>query len=228
MGSAMVGWMGPPASTSVGGSSPSVHGYCVEVGWLSYIDWEHDLPIWFGRDWIWFWIKNTSVFIPLLIAGQILRRWIPTSYPNWFAPMWLWFVVPNVIVLQPWDWDNTKFFVFWALLGSILVGAVLARMFQRGPGSAIGASGLLGVLGLAGSLGLARAPDFHCDAVQLTDGRGLKVADWTRANTSPTSLFVVADEHNNAIPTLAGRRVLICCPGWLATYVISYYTHTRH
>jgi len=211
-------WMWPPANTSVCGSSPSVHGYCVEVGWLSYIDWQHDLPIWFGRDWIWFWIKNTSVFIPLLIAGQILRRWIPTSYPNWFAPMWLWFVVPNVIVLQPWDWDNTKFFVFWALLGSILVGAVLARMFQRGPGSAIVASGLLVVLGLAGSLDLARASDFSVSAVQFTDGGGLKVADWTRANTSPTALFVVADEHNNPIPTLAGRRVLIGYPGWLWTY----------
>src|SRR5260370_42080264 len=111
--------------------------------------------------------------------------------------MWLWFVVPNVIVLQPWDWDNTKFIVFWALLGSILVGAVLARMFQRGPGSAIVASGLLVVLGLAGSLDLARASDFSVSAVHFTDGGGLQGAHWTRANTSPTALFVVADEHNS-------------------------------
>jgi hypothetical protein len=211
-------WMWPPANTSVCGNNPTLHGYCFELGWLSYLDWQHDLPIWFGRDWIWFWIKNTSVFIPMLVAAQILRSWIPTEFPKWFAPMWLWFLVPNVIVLQPWDWDNTKFFIFWALLGSILVGAVLARMFQRGPGSAIVASGLLVLLGLSGALDLARASDFSVSAVQFTDSGGLKVADWVRANTSPTALFVVADEHNSPIPTLAGRRVLIGYPGWLWTY----------
>jgi hypothetical protein len=216
-------WMWPPANTSVCGDSPSLHGYCFEVGWLSYLDWQHDLPIWFGRDWIWFWIKNTSVFIPLLIAAQILRSWIPTVYPKWFAPIWLWFLVPNVIVLQPWDWDNTKFFVFWALLGSILVGALLARMFQRGPGSAIVASGLLVLLGLSGALDLARASDYSVSAVQFTDAGGLKVAGWVRTNTSPTALFVVADEHNSPIPTLAGRRVLIGYPGWLWTYGLPDY-----
>ena len=46
--------------------------------------------------------------------------------------MWLWFVVPNIIVLQPWPWDNTKFFIFWALLGSVLVGGVLAGLLRAG------------------------------------------------------------------------------------------------
>jgi len=216
-------WMWPPANTSVCGNGPTLHGYCFEVGWLSYLDWQHDLPIWIGRDWAWFWIKNTSVFIPLLVAAQILRSWIPSAFPKWFAPMWLWFLVPNVIVLQPWDWDNTKFFVFWALLGSILVGGFLARMFQRGPGSAIVASGLLVLLGLSGTLDLARASDFSVSAVQFTDTGGLQVADWVRAHTSPTALFVVADEHNSPIPTLAGRRVLIGYPGWLWTYGLPDY-----
>ena len=211
-------WMWPPANTSVCGSGPSLHGYCFEIGWLSYLDWQHDSPIWFGRDWVWFWIKNTSVFIPMLVAAQILRSWIPTEFPKWFAPMWLWFLVPNVIVLQPWDWDNTKFFVFWALLGSILVGGVLARMFQRGPRSAIVASVLLVLLGLAGALDLARASDYSVSAVQFTDTGGLQVADWVRGHTSPTAVFAVADEHNSPIPTLAGRRVMIGYPGWLWTY----------
>jgi hypothetical protein len=91
-------------------------------------------------------------------------------------------------------------------------------MFQRGPGTAIVASGLLVLLGLSGALDLARASDYSVSAVQFTDSGGLKVADWARANTSPTALFVVADEHNSPIPTLAGRRVLIGYPGWLWTY----------
>jgi hypothetical protein len=218
IGIPILAWMWPPANTSVCGNNPALHGYCFELGWLSYLDWSHDLPIWFGRDWVWFWIKNTSVFIPLLVAAQLLRKWITTDFPKWFAPMWLWFLVPNVIVLQPWDWDNTKFFIFWALLGSILVGGLLARMFQRGPWWTILASALLVSLGLSGALDLARASDYSVSAVQFTDSGGLQVADWVRGHTSPTALFVVAEEHNSPIPTLAGRRVLIGYPGWLWTY----------
>jgi hypothetical protein len=224
IGIPILAWMWPPANTSVCGNNPTLHGYCFEIGWLSYLDWSHDLPIWFGRDWIWFWIKNTSVFIPLLLAAQLLRNWITTEFPKWFAPAWLWFLVPNVIVLQPWDWDNTKFFIFWALLGSILVGGLLARMFQRGAWGAIAASALLVLLGLSGALDLARASDYSVSAVQFTDSGGVQVADWVRGHTSPTALFVVADEHNNPIPTLAGRRVLIGYPGWLWTYGMPDYT----
>jgi hypothetical protein len=218
VGVPILAWMWPPANNSICGNNPSLHGYCFELGWLSYLDWQHGAAIWAVRDFVWFWIKNTSMFIPLLVAAHFLRNWIPTGFESWFAPMWLWFLVPNIIVLQPWDWDNTKFFVFWALLGSILVGGVLARMFQRGPGSAIIATALLVLLGLSGALDLARASDFSVSAVQFTDTGGLQVADWVRGHTSPEAVFVVADEHNSPIPTLAGRRVMSGYPGWLWTY----------
>jgi uncharacterized membrane protein len=46
----------------------------------------------------------------------------------------------------------------------------------------------------------------------------VQVAEWVRQNTSPYAVFAVADEHNNPIPTLAGRRILVGYPGWLWTY----------
>ena len=223
IGAPILLWMWPPANTSICGGAPSLHGYCVELGWLSYLDWQKHSFVQLLPDFVWFWIRNTSVFIPILLFAHLVRHWIPTGFVTWFSPMWLWFLVPNVIVLQPWDWDNTKFFIFWALLGNIVVGGVLARMFQRGPGSVIVASAALVLLCFAGALDLARASDFSVSAVQFTDARGLQVADWVRANTSPTALFVVADEHNSPIPTLAGRRILIGYPGWLWTYGLPDY-----
>jgi hypothetical protein len=218
IGAPLILWMLPPANNSVCGGGASVHGYCLELGWLSYTDWERHGVFSFPFDVAWFWIKNTSLLIPLLIAGHILPRWFPTGFSKWFAPMWLWFLVPNVIVLQPWDWDNTKFFIFWALLGSILVGGLLAAMFKRGPAGVAIASVLIVALGLAGALDLARASDSSVSAYQFTDTKGVQVADWVRQNTSPDAVFAVADEHNNPIPTLAGRRVLVGYPGWLWTY----------
>ena len=207
IGMPLVVWMLPPANNSECGAGPSLAHYCIEMGWLTG-----------GDFWPWFWIKNTSVFIPLLIAAQFARRWFPTGFGKWFAPMWLWFLVPNVIVLQPWDWDNTKFFIFWALLGSVMVGGLLAGLFKRGPGAALFAAVLLVLLVLSGALDLARASDPTVSSYQFVDAKGLQVADWARQNTSPNAVFAVADEHNNPIATLSGRRILVGYPGWLWTY----------
>jgi hypothetical protein len=200
----------PPANNSECGLGPSLAGYCIKLGWLTG-----------GDNWLWFWIKNTSVFIPILIAAQFVRSWIPTGFGKWFAPMWLWFLVPNVIVLQPWDWDNTKFFIFWALLGSVMVGGLLGGLYKRGPAAAAFASVLVVALGLSGALDLARASDPTVSAYQFTDTKGLQVADWVRQNTRPDAIFAVADEHNNPIATLSGRRVMVGYPGWLWTYGVA-------
>jgi hypothetical protein len=207
VGVPVIVWMLPPANNIGCGAEWSIRGYCIQLGWLASND-----------NWLWFWIKNTSLFIPLLFAAHIAYSWFPTRFGKWFAPMWLWFLVPNVFVLQPWDWDNTKFFIFWALLGSVMVGGVLAGLFKRGPATAVLAAVLLVVLGLSGALDLARASDPTTSSYQFTDTKGLQVADWVRQNTSPYAVFAVADEHNNPIPTLSGRRILVGYPGWLWTY----------
>jgi hypothetical protein len=223
IGAPILVWMWPPDNTSICGNLPSIDRYCIEPGWMTFTDWQ-GYGVWlFGPAFIWFWVWNTSLLLPLVVAGHFMRRWFPTAFPNWFAPMWLWFVVPNVIVLQPWVWDNTKFFIFWALIGSIVVGGLLAGLWRRGPGSAIAAAGAIVLLCLSGSLDLLRASEFDVSAVLFTDAGGLKVADWVRHNTSPTAVFAVADEHNSPIPTLSGRRELIGYPGWLWTYGLADY-----
>jgi hypothetical protein len=215
-------WMWPPQNTSICTAGSSIGGYCIQPGWLTPTDWQRYVWL-FPLDFIWFWIWNTSLLAPLMIAGHFLVRWFPTAFPQWFAPMWLWFVVPNIIVLQPWNWDNTKFFIFWALLGSVVVGGVLARMMQRGRMGAVVAGALLVLLCLSGFLDLSRASDYTVSSVEFMDAGGLKVAQWVRQNTSPDSVFAVADNHNSPIPTLAGRRELIGYPGWLWTYGLADY-----
>jgi hypothetical protein len=212
IGVPLVLWMLPPANNSLCGQNPSIGGYCIEPGWLAGKD--------FGP---WFWIKNTSVLIPLLVLAHVFYKWFPTGFTKWFAPMWLWFLVPNFIVLQPWDWDNTKFFVFWALLGSVMVGGLLAGLFKRGPVAAVFAAVLLVLLGLSGALDLARASDPTVSSYQFVDAKGLQVAGWVRQNTSYDAVFAVADEHNNPIATLSGRRILVGYPGWLWTYGVADY-----
>ena len=213
-------WMWPPNNTSACGGPA---GLCVQIGWLSTGDLFRDGPVVDEAQWLWFWLWNTSLLLPLMLIAHIVLRQSPAAFPNWIAPIWLWFAIPNLVVLQPWIWDNTKFFVFWALFGSVLVGALLARMFRGGVLPAIAAAIAVVVLCLSGALDLARASDPTVSAFLFTDQGGLKVAAWVRDNTPSDSLFVAADEHNSPISTLGGRRVLVGYPGWLWTYGLADY-----
>ncbi|HET9410528.1 MAG TPA: hypothetical protein VFO75_01470, partial [Candidatus Dormibacteraeota bacterium] len=217
----VLAWLWPPASTCIARSSTLP--LCLQPGWMAFNDFKRDGVVWVVPDFAWFWIKNTSVLIPLIVSAQLLNRWIPTRFGTWFAPMWLWFAVPSVFILAPWEWDNTKFFIFFALFGSIMAGAFLASLFRRGPEAALIAAALLGLLVLSGTLDLVRASDYSVSSYQFVDTRGLQVADWVRGNTPADAVFVVADDHNSPIPTLTGRRILIGYPGWLFTYGLEDY-----
>lgn len=224
IGVPILAWMWPPANNSICTGMPSIDGYCISIGWYTPGDPLHDAWYLFVWNFLTFWIWNVSMLLPLMIAAYGVRRWFPTDLPRWLAPIWLWFIVPNVVILQPWIWDNTKFFVFWALLGAMLAGGVLAGMLRRGPAPAIVAAACIVLLCLTGALDLTRASDFSTSRVQFTDSGGLAVAQWVRSNTSPRALFVVADEHNSPIPTLGGRRILIGYSAWLWTYGLADYT----
>ncbi|HEX6548268.1 MAG TPA: hypothetical protein VF134_05960 [Candidatus Dormibacteraeota bacterium] len=261
--------------------APGAHELRWQVGWLAAADGAHD-------NWVWFWLKNTGLFIPLLLVAQFWRPlswgrtprppvpwgrtprppvpwgrtprppvpwgrtprppvpWGSTPRPPvpwgrtprppvpWgstprppvlppglalhLAPLWLWFVAPNLAVFQPWDWDNTKFFVFWYAFGSLLVGALLVRLGGRRAEGLLLAGALGIVLGLSGFLDLEHAFDPTIDRYQFTDASGLRVAQWARTQTPPKSIFLVAPEHNQPVPTLGGRRVAAGYAGWLWTY----------
>lgn len=182
-----------------------------QLWWLADSGGHHDGPLWF-------WFKNTGLLIPAMLAGFAWRGLLPPGLALRLAPIWLWFVLPNLLVFQPWDWDNTKFFAYWALLGALVVGALLARLFSLGVPAAALAAALVVVLTLAGALDLARSLDASQNSALFTDRAGLETAAWVRTHTDPRSVFLVAPDHNQPIPTLSGRRVVVGYGGWLWTY----------
>ncbi|MDQ6774167.1 MAG: hypothetical protein M3024_14500 [Candidatus Dormibacteraeota bacterium] len=167
---------------------------------------------------VWFWLKNTGLFIPALAVAFWWRPVISRRLALHLAPIWLWFLVPNLLLFQPWDWDNTKFFAYWALFGALLVGALLAHLLGRGGWARGLAVGVALALGLAGGLDLARSLDPTVSSATFTDKGGVEAAAWVRTHTSSTAVFLVAPDHNEPIPGLGGRRVVSGYPGWMWTY----------
>jgi hypothetical protein len=196
----------------------------VQVGWLAMTGGHHDSVAWF-------WLKNLGLFIPLLLIAQfsdsIARRLglggqlLRTGYGAHFAPVWLWFVVPNIWLFHPWDWDNQKFFVYWALLGSLLIAALVVRVARSGLPGVAAAVAMVVVLCLAGGLDAARNTDFTVSSIRFTDNAGLEVAAWSRSHTEPHAVFLAAYDHDSPISTLGARRVVLGYPGWIWTYGIS-------
>ena len=201
-----------------------------EPFWLADADGAHLNPIWF-------WLLNTGLFLPLLLVGQLLglkgagllrgfEDLVAPGFQRFFAPLWLLFVIPNFVVLQPWDWDNTKWFVIWYLVGWFMVSSFLLRLARRLRPKVVSAA-VLGLvitsLALSGSTDLVRASNWNSSAYQFVDYGGLRVAHWARRHTNPHAIFLVAPDPNEPIAALSGRTVVLGYPGWLYSYGIDYY-----
>jgi hypothetical protein len=192
------------------GGAATVH---VQLWWMADTENHHDGPVWF-------WLKNTGLFIPALVAAFAWKGLLPPRLALHLAPIWLWFLVPNVLVFQPWDWDNTKFFAYWALFGSLLVGALLAALLRRDAPERVLAVALAVVLMLAGGLDLARSLDtgIASNEIPVTDAAGLQAAAWVRDHTERHAVFLVAPDADEPVSSLGGRRVVAGYPGWLWSY----------
>jgi hypothetical protein len=225
LGLPVLAWMWPPANNLGCGVHPVLFGYCFQPGWLAWTDWHRDGlgALTFLTDVTWFWLKNTSIFIPLLVTAHYLPKLVPPSLLKWFLPLWFWFIVPNLFILQPWDWDNTKWFILFFLFGSVFVGLLLANLALRSHPGAVLAVVCFGLLVFSGSLDLARASDSSVSSNQFIDERGLVMAAWVRTHTPPDAIFATATNHNSPLSTLSGRRILVGYPGWLWTYGQSDY-----
>jgi len=203
-----------PVLWMLGGGAAGIR---LQLWWLADSAGHHDGPIWF-------WLKNTGLLVPAMAAGWLWPGTGLGAIRRYLAPIWLWFLVPNLFVFQPWDWDNTKFFAYWLLFGSLFVGALLARLFRGGIGARTLAALLSVTMMLAGALDLARTLDRSVSSSVFTDAGGVRAATWVRAHTPARAIFLVAPDHNQPIPTLAGRRVVVGYGGWLWTYGLDDWT----
>jgi hypothetical protein len=171
-----------------------------------------------------FWLYNTALLIPLSLAAFASRSWGKPGLRRFLAPAWLLFLLPNVLILQPWDWDNTKWFLWWAIPASMLAGLVLYELMRRGPLLAVLGAVLLLVSISAGALDLNRASqkDLPNVSFQLLDNEELRVAGWAQANTPDEAVFLTGWKNNHPILTLSRRVEVMGYPGWLWTWGLPY------
>ena len=175
-----------------------------------------------------FWLKNTGVFIPLLVAAILWRGSepvLPRRLMLFYLPFLICFVVPNLYKLAPWPWDNIKVLFYWWIASAPLVALLLARLWRRGWALRACAIGLLVLLTAAGALDVWRVASGAME--QRIFGREeIALAELVRRETEPRSLILHAPTYNHPV-YLTGRRSLMGYAGHLYSHGFNYSERER-
>jgi hypothetical protein len=197
-----------------------------------------------------FWIKNTGILFPVLIAGMVLayyslkkghlveeekgrkgegekrrkgeeeKAFDGVALLLFYIPFAVCFFVSNVAKLAPWEWDNIKVLIYW-FIGSIpFIALALAWGLKKSPIWKTASIACLIVLTLAGALDVWRTASAQIN-IDVFDSDAVKVAEQIRQKTPPNALFLNAPTYNTAI-ALTGRRSLMRYIGHLMSHGIDY------
>jgi hypothetical protein len=173
---------------------------------------------------VWFWFKNTGLFIPLTIAAILWRRekgpLVSRKLLIFFLPFTLCFIIPNVTKMAPWIWDNIKVLFYWWLASAPLVALLLARLWRQGGLKRAVALVLFMCLTFSGALDVA-AIVLRSSQYGVFDAPGINFAELIKRDVPPNSVVIHAPVHNHPV-FLTGRRSLLGYPGHVWTHGLEY------
>ncbi|HRI02209.1 MAG TPA: hypothetical protein PLL77_00580 [Pyrinomonadaceae bacterium] len=211
----------------------SMSGSASETG--KFFEWHFG---WDKRDdnFLWFWIKNTGIVIPVVIAGI----WVYLTQSRkdakdakaedqrpktqylvlFYLPFAVLFVISNAAKLAPWEWDNIKVLIYW-FVGSIpLIALAIAWAWEQTGLAKVTAAACFVVLTLGGALDVWRTASGQIKT-RVFEREAMQVAAGIKQKTEPNALFLNAPTYNSAV-VLSGRRSLMRYSGHLSSHGIDY------
>lgn len=155
--------------------------------------------------WVWFWIKNAGIVFLLLLPAFFASN--KRSLLTYSGAITI-FIVSEILIFQPNYYDNNKLFYVWYLLSCILVADYMVILWDKIhdiPGRSLLAGIVIFFCMLSGLLTMGREA---VSTYVLFDANMVKTAEFIKTATPVDALFISADNHNNAITSLAGRNIL--------------------
>ncbi len=191
---------------------------------------------------IWFWIKNTGLFITLLAFGLYIvyakqarsdtdkktekkeRNSTSIRHPKvllkFYIPFAFLFVLANLAKLAPWEWDNIKVLIYW-FVGSLPFAAfALAWMWHRSTVMKFVAAACFLILIFSGGLDVWRTASGQIN-YKVFDAEAAVLANRLKTAIAPNALILNAPTYNTAA-VLTGRQSLMRYPGHLSSHGIDY------
>lgn len=191
------------------------------------------------ENFLWFWLKNTGIVIPLIAAAIWLllsrsdaikpgkKQAKATVEPArtrelvlFYIPFAVLFVISNVAKLAPWEWDNIKVLIYWFVGSLPLIAYALSWAWSRAGAWRVGSAVCLVALTFSGALDVWRTASGQIKS-RVFDVDAIRVAEQIKAKTAPRSLFLNAPTYNSAV-VLSGRQSLMRYSGHLSSHGIDY------
>jgi hypothetical protein len=174
---------------------------------------------------IWFWFKNTGLFIPLVTLGLLLsykgtNKAAAVRLREFASPFLLLFIICNALKLAPWPWDNIKVLIYCFIGGLPFAAMALSWLWRHGKYASAAAAIIFVTLIFSGSLDVWRTVAGQTKYL-VFDQDAVRIAQAIDAKTPPHALFLNAATYNTAI-ALTGRRSLMRYTGNLFSYGIDY------
>lgn len=184
---------------------------------------------------VYFWLKNTGLTIPLIVAGVWLvfrsKGQGPKSKAGnqgsrvnglalFYAPFAFLFVICNVFKFAPWEWDNIKLLIYWFVGSLPLMAIFLAWLWGKRGVWSVAAIGCLIVLTAAGALDVWHTASGQINT-RVFDAEAVKIGSEIRAKTEPHAVILNMPTYNTPV-VLSGRLSLMRFPGHLMSHGIEY------
>ncbi|HNU07006.1 MAG TPA: hypothetical protein PKO33_04510 [Pyrinomonadaceae bacterium] len=209
----------PELAWSLTGSASNLKEF---IGWHFGWDLRND-------NFLFFWLKNLGIFIPLLAAGLFLISRGDETHPDarrktqallFFIPFAFLFLVSNTVKLAPWEWDNIKVLIYWYVGSLPFVALTIAWAWDRQGAFRAAALAAFLLVTLSGMLDVWRTVSAQI-SYSVFSHDSVRIAEQIRAKTAPNAMFLNAPTYNSAV-VLTGRRSLMRYSGHLSSYGIDY------
>ncbi len=187
-----------------------------QLGWMA-----HD------EDIVSFYIKNFGINLVVIPLSYFLGI---KKYPQLFIFSLLalvWFILPSVFLFQPWDFDNTKLFIYWYFMSLPLVGLFLQQLFSQKIIGGVLAMVVIFLITFSGFLDVFRLTTSVWGnevgtRYQTYSPQAIELGKFMRENSDPSKNILSIDKFDNPAVALAGRKTLLGFKGWLWTYGLDY------
>jgi len=149
----------------------------------------------------------------------------PRTLRTWWAGFGALWVFANSVKTQPWEWDNSSYFVWWQVATAVLVAHLLVDVWSRRgthwTERAARAAVPVLVVGLVagGPLSVLRTAQ---DRVGLWHTEEASFAVAVRERVPLGDLVLTAPAHAHPVPALSGRHVVMGFGGWLFSHGLDF------
>ncbi len=171
------------------------------------------------ENFLWFWLKNTSLFWPVVIGGFAVifvraNGRSPLRLGFYVLPFLILFLLPNLVLFAPWNWDNIKILIYWFLGTTPVAALALTYLYENGHFKILSKAGffiIMFVLTVAGGIDVFRYAIAPISGWKEFSAEEVKLANRISIETPPHAIFLNAPIFNHPV-FLSGRKSLMGYP----------------